>query len=852
MMATYLYRNPHLLVVIVAVVVVAGLSSLHVLPRMEDPILTQRVALVTTLLPGADAARVESQITERLERPLRRLAEVKSVQSNSQPGSSLVVVELRDDVSDVEPVWSKVRDRVADTQSLLPRGATASQFRQLPLRAYASIIAVRSNRVDAGDAPDFMSLQRIADELESELRRIPGTMQVDRFGDGGSEVAVTIEPETLVPLGLTVSDVADQISAGNASGSAGLVRARQHRLLLTVADEGDDWDRLRSTPIIYGDRGRFVRLSELATVTRGREDPPIQLATVDARGAIVLGTLIRDDVRIDQWSRRLEVTLRDFRRGLPDDVDADVMLTQNDYVEDRLRGLLESLAIGTAAVIVVVFLLMGWRSMIVVAIALPLSAAMVLAGMRIIGIPIHQMSITGLIIALGLLIDNAIIVVDDVRSRVRSGSSVTDAIGGSVRHLAVPLFGSTFTTTLAFAPIAMLPGAPGEFVWAIAVSVILAINSSFLLAMTVTAALSAWLQTETASGASFRDTGFRSDRLTSLYTGTLRFVFGHPWIGIALGIGLPLVGFVKAPTLPEQFFPAADRNQIQIELELDASSSIVETSQAADEVGRYVRQRGDVRRVHWFVGQSAPTFYYNVVPRRFRCPFYAQAIIELDDQADARETIVDLQEALDGRFAGYRLLVRQLEQGPPMDAPVEIRVRGPELTTLQELGDEIRLLLSQTTDVLHTRSDLSGTQLQITAESKRAYGRMAGLTQMEMTGQVHAALEGVGAGTFRDDFDDELPIRVRLSSAARGDLDRLSLIPFRTRNRPGVQPPQGPGVQPLQGPGAQPPQGPGAQPPKASGPRRRHDSQASLGKFGPVESDCGRCDNPADRWTANE
>ena len=234
---------------------------------------------------------------------------------------------------------------------------------------------------------------------------------------------------------------------------------------MEIDDEADSLNRLGETPIAYGREGRSVGLAEIASISKGIVEPPKSLAVIDSSPAVVAGHVRSRRISnrpLDRSPRSGVGRLSHSR--LPAGVESDVIFVQNDYVEDRLDRLMRNLLLGTAAVMIVVFLLMGWRSMIVVGTALPLSALMVLAGMRAFGIPIHQMSITGLIIALGLLIDNAIVIVDEVRGRLWSGLNPTQAIAGGVRHLAMPLFGSTLTTTLAFAPIALLPGAPGEFV----------------------------------------------------------------------------------------------------------------------------------------------------------------------------------------------------------------------------------------------------------------------------------------------------------------------------------------------------------------------------------------------------
>ncbi len=780
MIANALYRNPRLLVLIIGIIVVCGLSSFYVLPRMEDPVLGKRVAVITTALPGADAERVESLVTEKLEDRFRDIAEIKQIQSTSRAGISNIVIELRDDVSDVVPVWSRVRDRLNEMASELPAQATTPDFRRLELKALAAIVAVKWNREDS---PNMAILRRLALDLKLALRDISGTETVQLFGDPGEEVIVEIKPDAMASLGLSIGAIAQQLRESDTRQPVGSVRSGDADLIVDVDDSSDSLDELGQTEIQSGPRGKTVSLADIATLSKGPVEPPSSLSFVDGERAVVVGAFVRDDFRIDRWFDDVQQSLTDFRTGLPSGIDVDLMFAQSSYVEKSLSRLLRSLLLGTLAVVVVVFLLMGMRSTIVVGIALPLSALMVVAGMRLLGIPIHQMSLMGLIIALGLLIDNAIVIVDEVRSRIWAGLPRHQAIVEGVRHLAMPLFGSTLTTTLAFAPIVLLPGPPGEFVGSIALSVILAINASFILALTVVPALTALLQRQSGRR-TLVSYGLTSKALRSVYEHSLRVIFRVPVFGVILSAVLPMLGFLAALQLPEQFFPPTERDQIQVEIELAARASLEETRQVADEVRQLVTRHDGVSRMHWFIGESAPTFFYNLMPRRSGTPFYAQAMVELKAGVDSTTLIQQLQSTLNAEMPSGRILVRQLEQGPPFDAPIEIQLRGPDLDVLRQLGQQLRLVLSQTNHVIHTRSDLEETLPLLTLRVDQAESLLAGLSQKEIARQLYTALEGIDAGALMDG-SEELPIRVRLARPSDVSLEELAAIQLQSPPRPG-------------------------------------------------------------------
>ena len=781
------YRDTRLLVLVVCLIVVAGLSSFHVLPRMEDPLLVERAGSVTTLFPGADAIRVESLVTDKLEEGLQEIDEIAELRSNSRTGLSTITIELREDVFDVANVWSKVRDKIDDVAKKFPVGVNEPEFEQLNLRAFALIVALKWEQ---DDVPNLAILKRLAEELEDRLRSVPGTEELELFGDPKEEIIVQIEPDQLAARGLSAADLSRQILASDAKVSAGQIRGQRGDLVLEIEGELDSITRIANTPIQYGESGLIVRLGDIAEVKKGIAEPPESAAVIDGDRGIAIGVLVREKYRIDHWARLVEQALDDFARELPEGIGLVQVFNQNRYVQQRLAGLTLNMLLGGTAVFLVVLLMMGWRNAMVVGAALPLSALMVLAGLRFLEIPIHQMSVTGLIIALGLLIDNAIVIVDDVSANLRLGWSHARAVGRSVRHLFVPLLGSTVTTALAFGPIALMPGSAGEFVGSIAISVIIAIFSSFLLAMTVVPATTALLNQYSRSGSvgesravhrSLRQViwqdGFSHPTLTRCYRVTLDFIFTHPWYGVFLGLFLPVVGFIQARNLQEQFFPPADRDQIQIEVDLLAHASLQETLSTTEAMRRRLLQREKIERVQWFVGESAPGFYYNIIPTRSNSSRYAQAIVQLNTEEGTRELIRSLQKEMDEAFPGARVLVRQLEQGPPFEAPVEIRITGSDTEKLREYGDQLRTILSTVPDVIHTRADLSDTLPKIDIQIDEEQARLVNLNRTAMANQLNASLEGAIGGSVLEGTE-ELPVRVRVANSDRADPDQIASLDF--------------------------------------------------------------------------
>ncbi|TWU58905.1 Swarming motility protein SwrC [Rubripirellula tenax] len=780
--STFFFRDNRAMLLLLGVVAVAGLTSIAVLPRMEDPVLSARVGLVATRMPGADAKRVENLITEPLEDRLQDVEEVKEIVSESRPGISTITVVLRDDIYDTDEVWSEIRGKIEDAITVLPPQASRPVFEELDVRAYALIVAVKWQR---DDPPSWTLLRRYAKRLEDKLLAIKGTEVIERFADPGEEATVVIDPDQAAALGLDATSVAKQLSGSDAKGSVGFLRTTDQQLIMEMANQFEQSGRIADALIQSDGGGSMVRIGDIATITRGCPDPLPRFAMIDDRPSVALGVMVRKAQRIDLWRSDVQAALDDFADDLPTGLTIDLVLDQNKYVSQRLSSLASNLFVGVIAVVLVVLALMGWRSAIVVALALPLSGFTALFGLRLLQVPIHQMSITGMIIAIGLLIDNAIVAVDEVVTEMRSGRSPIEAVRASVRHLAIPLFGSTITTALAFAPIAMMPGPAGEFVGAIAISVILAISASLFFSLTVIPVVASKFvgraPDERRKGnllQRFLRNGFQSQTVGQRYRRVLEWLLEKPFRAIAVSAVLPIIGFGLFSQLSEQFFPAADRDQFHVELELPADATVAATQRASMAINPLLVDAG-AKKISWFYGESAPVFYYNILGSRRGVANFGSAIVQMDSPDGLRDTLRSLQQSADAAVPGARVLMRQLEQGPPFNAPIEIRLFGPDLVRLQELGDEVRIALASVRDVTHTKSLLSETLPTVSLDVDEAAARLVGIQPADISTQLYGQLEGALAGQILEDTE-QIPVRVRVGNERRGELSQIATMQLTT------------------------------------------------------------------------
>ena len=405
---------------------------------------------------------------------------------------------------------------------------------------------------------------------------------------------------------------------------------------------------------------------------------------------MLIGVQTREAVQLDEWATRAREHVSEFAGRTGPGFDVRVVFDQSRYTQAHLGELGGNLAAGAAIVVLVVFVMMGWRSALIVGAALPLSAGVTLFGLDALGQQIHQMSIFGMIIAIGLLIDNAIIMSDEVKRRLAEGLAPAAAAETAVQTLFTPLAASTFTTILGFMPIFLLPGNVGDFVKPIAIAVIVALTASHFIALTLIPALAArFVRPPPAQQSRWWRDGGSSPALGRLYQTALTHAIRHPLPTIAGCLILPVAGFIAAGNLGNQFFPAADRDQFEVQIGLASDASVTRTAETVQAMERVIRAAGDVRGVTWVAGASSPPVYYNQLRDQDNNPGYARGTVLAANHQEAKRLVATLQDLLSDRFPEAWVVVRAFGQGPPIPAPISLRLVGPDVGKLRIYGEEL-------------------------------------------------------------------------------------------------------------------------------------------------------------------
>ncbi|MEZ8729219.1 efflux RND transporter permease subunit [Vibrio splendidus] len=770
--------NTRLLILMTALLMVSGISAFMTLPRAEDPVIINRYANITTSFPGASAERVETLVTEVIENKLRELSEVKLVSSTSRPGVSIVTLELNDTITEPEPVWSQARDKLSDIESILPAGSHSPDLDSDHTYAFTTIASLTWS--GAGE-PDRLTLGRYAKELAKRLRTLSGTEFVDEYGMPQEEIQISLRTADAAALGRSSANIAESLEGADAKNSAGELVSAYSRFGLEIKSELDSIERIKQVPIATDSKGHIIRMEDIASVRRGEKTPQDQIAIIDGEPGVIVAARMHPDLRVDNWTSRANALIGKFEQELPSNVKVTVLFNQQGYTETRLDDLGKSLMIGFGLILIVLFVTLGVRAAILVAISLPLTSLLTLSIMKMTGVPINQMSVTGLIVALGIMVDNAVVMVDTIQAYRLKGQQRAEATMNALKHLWVPLLGSTLTTVLAFAPIILMPGASGEFVGGIAITVSFSLIGSYIISHTLIAGLATKLLPKQLSDVDKKGqhhwymTGLRIPALTRWFSSSVRFGVTHPIITIALVLLVPFTGYWSMSQLTEQFFPPSDRDMFEIQVYMPPQASIYATKNTSEKIDDIIHRYPEVERIDWLVGANFPSFYYNLQARQNNAPYFSQAMVKTENFDQANALIPQLQKVLDEEVPEAQILVRKLNQGPPFTAPVELRVYGENLDTLKAIGEDVRLILAGVPHVTHTRETLQPGTPKVWLKVDEDTAKLNGISLNQFAGMLQTTLTGRESGSVIEG-SESVPIRVRVADEARENLAHLSNI----------------------------------------------------------------------------
>ncbi|GAC28743.1 efflux RND transporter permease subunit [Brumicola pallidula] len=775
---TTFFRRGHLLALSIIIILVAGLSAVTNLPRLEDPRIDLRNVIILTSYPGASAERVEALVSDVLEDELRELYEIKEIKSTSKAGFSSVLVELQDWVDDStnQQIFSKIRDSLENASVRLPVGASKPILEdKRGATAFTMLISI-----DA-DMPETTSLSvsgRLASELVDRVRNVPGTELVRLYGNPIEEVVVALDPQALAAVGLSIGQVSERIRTADSKLPAGILRTSQKNIRVQVAEPLESLDIIANIPLVAAD-GSYLRLADVATIEQSWQTPEREFAIVDGQRTIFMAARMQTTVRVDQWTEAVNEKVTDFNNEFNGTAQANIVFEQNEYTQARLTELTENLLLGSVVVMLVILVFMGAKASWIVGLALPLCAAFAIFSLSFFDQQIHQMSIFGIIIAIGLLIDNAIVITDEIRLNLLDQSTTRlQALEKSVKHLFAPLLASTLTTVLGFMPIFLLTGNIGDFIGAIAISVVMALLGSLAISLTIIAALAArYLPRDGTSEHAWYRRGWQMPAVSYQFSRLLGRLIKQPSLVLSVIVVFCLSGFVLSQQLPSVFFPSADRDQFEIYVWLPNGTSINQTKKVALSIDVLIRDKQEVQQVTWLVGASTPSIYYNQVMSRDNSPEFANAVVTTNSISQAAALIPTLQYELQDAYPNARIVVRAFGQGPPIPAPIEVDVFGPDIDTLNALGEQIRLAMTKVPGITQTIATITTGEPELQYDVSENDSYIAQLSLTDIAQQLQLALAGTTGGSILQGTE-ELPVRVRVNENQRSDMKELDAMPL--------------------------------------------------------------------------
>ena len=764
-------------------VLIWGAISFHLLPQQEDPSLPRRIARVVCVLPGATASQVEELVTRRLEKKIAELETIEEMSSETRAGVVIIGLGQRSaGEAGVQQEWDKLRAKLAEVT--LPEGCLPVQLQTDFGDVVTLLLAVTSRT-----ATDYRPLTAAAEQLEDDLKQVGSVGRTRMIGDIGETVQLLFSPEKLNQHGLSLFRIAEQLKQRNQLVPAGALHNTTNSLPVQLTGELRSEEDVRNLIVGASPEGRPIRLGEVVEVRRSEEEPrpfhadvltrPAAGGELQRQRSVMLAVEMKSGRVISEFASEVEASITRLKPQLPADVEVLTISDQPKSVEYRIQHFSQCFGEAVLVVIVVALLLMEWRAALIVALAIPLTVAMTLGGMHLAGIPLHQISIAALIIALGMLVDDPVVAADGVNREMAAGRPRGLAAWLGPWKLRRPILFATLINIFAFLPLVLLPGDKKHFIYALPVVVTLALIASRIVSMTFVPLLGYYLlkgQRGFDQGGEVRRFPFSLlDRLLlavlPLYRTLLEGALRRPWLAMFLAYGLLAASLTLAPRLGRQFFPPAERNQLLIDLALPGSPSLEETRRICDDVTRLLQRHEEVVSGAVFVGGSAPRFYYNVTPKA-PDDHLAQVLINTRNADEVPALVARLRTELDREISGARCVVKQLEQGPPVDTPIQIRLTGDDLDTLRGLADQVGSALREAGGYkVHDDLDQRVPTLQIGIDQDRASA--AGVVGPAIGAAVRSAFAGLTVTELREG-SRLVPVVLRLRAEERDDVAKVS------------------------------------------------------------------------------
>ena len=759
-------RHRSLVLYMMIVVAVAGAMSYFNLGRSEDPAFTFKAMVIRTIWPGATAEEVSQQVTERIEKKVMETGQYEFVRSYSRDGESQVIIMARDSLpsAKVDALWYQIRKKIGDIRPMLPAEVVGPFFNDEFGDTFGNIYSLTGKGFDYAQKKDY------AERIQLQLQRVKDVGKVELIGTQDEKIWVEISNTKLATMGVPLTAVRDAMQQQNILPGSGFVDTASARLLVRVSGEFKTVDDVRNFPISAG--GKTFRLGDVAEVSRGFADPSAPRMRFNGQDAIGIGVAMKDGGDILELGKNLDATFADIQKSLPLGLSLDRVTDQPAAVDESVSEFMRVLTEAVVIVLLVSFFSLGLRTGLVVALSIPLVLAMTFLVMDIVGVGLHKISLGALVLALGLLVDDAIIAVEMMAIKLEEGYSRLKAAAFAWESTAFPMLTGTLITAAGFLPIGLAKSSVGEYTRSLFEVVTIALLVSWVGAVAFIPYLGDKLLKEGKHDGPAHDP--HQTPFYKRFRGWVAWCVDHRRTVIAGTVAAFVASVLLFRFVPQQFFPDSVRPELMVDLELAEGSSLKATAAETEKLEKILSGRKDIASFSSYVGTGAPRFYLPL-DQQLPAANFAQFLIT-PKNVESRESIREwMIRDVVPKFPELQMRVTRLENGPPVGYPVQIRVGGEHIDQVRSIAAQVRAKVEQYPGVTNVNYDWDEPTKAIRLEIDQNRARALGVSSQMLSQFLYSTISGAELTTFREgnqliQVNLRAPADQRLDVAAIGSL----------------------------------------------------------------------------------
>jgi multidrug efflux pump len=755
-------------VYLMLITALAGILQYSKLGREEDPPFTIKTMVVKTLWPGATTLETVQQVTERIEKKLEELPNLDYLKSYSKPGESVVFVNLKDTTraADVPDLWYQVRKKVGDIRQTLPREVLGPFFNDEFGDTSSLVLALTA------DGFSHRELRDHAERVRAELLGVPDTAKIDLLGAQDEKIYLEFSTQQLAAMGLDVSQLLQTLQAQNAIQPSGTVDAEVEKIAVRVSGQFTSEESLRA--VNFRVNGQFFRLSDIAKIRRGYVDPQQPTFRYNGTPAIGLAISMTKNADVLAFGQHIKQRLAKLTADLPVGIETHLVADQPEVVEEAVGEFIKTLIEAIVIVLAVSFLALGWRAGIVVAIAIPLVLAITFVVMKLAGISLQRISLGALIIGLGLLVDDAMIAVETMITKLEAGSDKIVAATFAYTSTAFPMLTGTLVTIAGFVPVGFAASSAGEYCFTLFGVVAIALIASWIVAVLFTPLTGVFILPER-----LKAHGHEPSAMAQAFMRMLDRVLRKRYAVIGGTVALFIAALGAMQLVQQQFFPSSDRPELLVDLTLPQGSSLNASRNTVDALEKILKTDPDIAHWSFYVGSGAIRFYLPL-DQQLANDFFAQAVVVTKGFRVRPAVQQRILTALRGReFEQVLARVSPLELGPPVGWPLKFRISGPDPMKVRELAQSFASLLGNSPHAHNINFDWNEPSKVVRVEVDQDRARALGISSQALSQTINAVLSGTTVTQVRDDIY-LIDVVARAVSEERAKLETLRSLRIAT------------------------------------------------------------------------